>query len=139
VRGRCVRSNERGFGLVRTLLLNRVKVEIFLVVVVVVGGRVDKRTKSAWLLAGRWVHGFQNRIGRDTGDWKRGPSEGVWGGVFQPTHRRVPAGAGKAGRCVGSVAKTAWMARCEGVGFSTGGRRSEEMPAGIRGGVQEEV
>jgi hypothetical protein len=35
------------------LLRKRARVEIFPVVVPVVGGRVDKRTESAWMLAGR--------------------------------------------------------------------------------------
>jgi hypothetical protein len=34
------------------LLRKSVKVEIFLVVVLVVGGRVDKRIESAWMLGG---------------------------------------------------------------------------------------
>jgi hypothetical protein len=71
------------------LLRNEVKVEIFLVVVVVVGGRVDKRFKSPWMLDGEWVHGFQNRTEEETGSRKRGPVVRVWGGVFQTTHRRV--------------------------------------------------
>jgi hypothetical protein len=74
------------------LLRNRVKVEIFLVVVAVVGGRVDKRFKSLWILDGGWVHGFQNRTGRETGSRKRGPGERVWGGVFQTTHRYLRMG-----------------------------------------------
>ena len=36
----------------RVLLRNEVRVEIFLVVVVVVGGRVDKRVEFAWMLGG---------------------------------------------------------------------------------------
>jgi hypothetical protein len=69
------------------LLRNEVKVEIFLVVVVVVGGRVDKRGESAWMLGGGLVHGFQKRVGEEIRGRKRGWSEGVWGGVFRSTHR----------------------------------------------------
>jgi hypothetical protein len=71
------------------LLRNRVKVEIFLVVVAVVGGRVDKRFKSLWILDGGRVHGFQNRTAREIVSRKTGPGERVWGGVFQTTHRRL--------------------------------------------------
>jgi hypothetical protein len=54
------------------LLRNRVKVEIFLVVVVVVGGRVDKGAKSLWILGRRVVHGFQKWTRSDTGRRKTG-------------------------------------------------------------------
>jgi hypothetical protein len=37
----------------------------------------------------------------------------------------------KEARCVGRVGETAWMAGCEGVGFSTGERRGEEMSGGM--------
>jgi len=71
------------------LLRKRVKVEIFPVVVVVVGGRVDKRTESAWMLGGWWVHGFHKWMGLGIRVWRRGQGEGVWGGVFLGAHRQV--------------------------------------------------
>lgn len=73
----------------RMLLRIRVKVEIFPVVVVVVGGRVDKRTESAWMLGGGWVHGFHKWAGSGIRVWRMGQGEGVWGGVFLMAHRQV--------------------------------------------------
>lgn len=55
----CAGKGARNLVTGRMLLRKRVKVEIFLVVVVVVGGRVDKRNESAWMLDERWVRGFQ--------------------------------------------------------------------------------
>jgi hypothetical protein len=56
------------FGLERMLLRNEVEGEIFLVVVVVVGGRVDKRGEMPWILGGWWVRGFHK--------WGRGERGG---------------------------------------------------------------
>jgi hypothetical protein len=69
------------------LLLNRVKVEIFLVVVVVVGARVDKGPKSLWILGQRVVHGFHKWTRSGTGTRKTGSGGGVATTFFPTTHR----------------------------------------------------
>jgi hypothetical protein len=83
------------------LLRNEVRVEIFLVVVVVVGGRVDKRVESAWMLGGWVVRGFHKWVGAGIRSGKSGWMEGVGGGVFLGAHRGLLMGGRERGGVCG--------------------------------------